>query len=121
MRWSEEVLLVKEEMRRVLTFMLWHASWWEDRQMNFDQLPKAEEEGMRGYALRQAALRRALHADFTKQWKAVPSMVRKGRRHPEVSPELVKLTNTVGDHAEGRCESFMSFLEDDMLSALSGN
>jgi hypothetical protein len=79
--------------------------------MDFDRLPKAEEEGMRGYALRQAALQRALHADFTKQWKAVPSMVRKGQRHPEVSPELVKLTNTVEHHAEGRCESLMSFLE----------
>ena len=28
MRWSEEVLLVQEEMRRVLEYMSWLANWW---------------------------------------------------------------------------------------------
>jgi hypothetical protein len=28
MRWSEEVLLVEEEMRRVLEYMSWFANWW---------------------------------------------------------------------------------------------
>ena len=28
-RWKEEVLLVKEEMRRTVAFLLWKAKWWE--------------------------------------------------------------------------------------------
>ncbi|EIW79765.1 hypothetical protein CONPUDRAFT_34829, partial [Coniophora puteana RWD-64-598 SS2] len=31
LRWTEEVHLLKEEMRRTLQYMLWHARWWEVR------------------------------------------------------------------------------------------
>jgi hypothetical protein len=85
MRWSEEVLLLEEEMRRVQQFLAWQAKWWDDRQMLFEDLPAAEAEGMRGYALRQAALRRALQDSFSKQWADVPQLLKLWERHPEVA------------------------------------
>lgn len=29
-RWSEEILLLLEEMRCVIVYRVWHADWWEE-------------------------------------------------------------------------------------------
>jgi hypothetical protein len=84
MRWSEEILLVEEEMRRVVKFMLWQAKWWRDWQGLHNGLPPAEEEGMKAYALRQAALRQALSDKFSSQWADIPRLLSQRERHPEV-------------------------------------
>jgi len=85
MRWSEEVLLLEEEMRRVLRFLEWHAKWWEDQQGRHTNLSPAEEKGMRAYALRQAGLRRALRKAFYDQWAPLPGLIRSSSRHPELA------------------------------------
>ncbi|KAG2122214.1 hypothetical protein DEU56DRAFT_873634 [Suillus clintonianus] len=67
-RWSEEVRLLLEEMRRVLAFFDWQVQWWEDR-TGLRTLAKSEEsEGLIAYAKRQAFIRRRLSASFKEKW-----------------------------------------------------
>ena len=54
MRWKEEVLIVQEEMRRVLAYQEWKAAWWKDR--NFLHSDPAFASGISGYAHKQAAI-----------------------------------------------------------------
>jgi len=69
-RWDEEVQLVAEEMRRVLAFLEWKASWW-DRQGEA-QLNVSRDilEGTRAYAAKQAHINRALAVSFEVRWGA---------------------------------------------------
>ncbi|KAG2112112.1 hypothetical protein DEU56DRAFT_749410 [Suillus clintonianus] len=74
-RWAEEVELLQEEMRRVADFLAWHAGWWEKR-ANWRTVPAApEQEGLQGYAKRQAALRRAMRVRFQEMWSVVPALL----------------------------------------------
>jgi hypothetical protein len=99
MRWSEEVLLLCEEMRRTIRFLEWHATcwetrgsvhtkWWEER----DQLltspqcdpaglhrPRAEDtEGMAAYAHKQAHIRRTIRDSFKELWRGAASFMEVG-------------------------------------------
>lgn len=69
MRLSEEVLLLREEMRRVDVYLEWHAGWWltqgEQREIKDAYLA----EGLLAYAASQAAIRRALRAKFVTLWR----------------------------------------------------
>ena len=68
MRWSEEVLLVREEMRRVLQFLEWHARWWEGRQTQHDGSSPELAEGVLAYACKQASIRRSIRTSFKQLW-----------------------------------------------------
>ncbi|KAG2123716.1 hypothetical protein BD769DRAFT_1628906 [Suillus cothurnatus] len=74
-RWAEEVELLQEEMRRVASFLSWHAGWWEEQANRRTVLPAPEQEGIQGYAKRQAALRRAMRDRFEKMWSVVPALL----------------------------------------------
>ncbi|KAF7967079.1 hypothetical protein HWV62_35917 [Athelia sp. TMB] len=70
MRWSEEVLLLREEMRRVIAFLHWHADWWisqGDGRTDVALLPEIWQ-GLRSYAARQAAIRKSMAAHFDSLW-----------------------------------------------------
>ncbi|KAG1741401.1 hypothetical protein EDD22DRAFT_786709, partial [Suillus occidentalis] len=67
-RWTEEVQLLLEEMRRVRAFLSWHAMWWDEQADRRAELPAAETEGIKGYARRQAALQRSIQDAFTAMW-----------------------------------------------------
>jgi hypothetical protein len=74
MRWSEEVLLVQEEMRRVLEYMSWFADWWSSHAA----VPSIAHdpylsEGLTAYATKQADLRLSLRNHFEMLWKDVQS------------------------------------------------
>lgn len=58
-RWTEEVLLLQEEMRRVVAFLEWKAMVADKR---------IYKEGTRAYANKQAALYRRLQTHFRAQW-----------------------------------------------------
>jgi hypothetical protein len=60
MRWSEEVLLLQEEMWQVLAFFDWHAGWWEGQATLHKNLMPQMAEGMNAYVCKQAHLRRSL-------------------------------------------------------------
>ncbi|KAG1790350.1 uncharacterized protein HD556DRAFT_1310740 [Suillus plorans] len=70
-RWAKEVELLQEEMRRVAEFLSWHAAWWEEQAVRRTGLTAAEQEGMHGYARRQAAMRRAMRDRFLALWSVV--------------------------------------------------
>ena len=54
MRWKEEVLIIQEEMRRVLSYQQWKAVWWKER-ISIHSDP-AITSGISGYAHKQAAI-----------------------------------------------------------------
>lgn len=69
MRWSEEVLILREEMQRTLTFFGWHADWWDSQaHRRFDLSPEVAE-GLAAYAFKQAGIRRSLRSSFDQLWR----------------------------------------------------
>jgi cobalamin biosynthesis protein CobT len=72
-RWTEEVQLLKEEMRRVPITLRWKADWWSER-ADPDGLTGAHAEGAHAYAARQAHLLRALAAHFETMWAGLAEL-----------------------------------------------
>ncbi|KAJ7204612.1 hypothetical protein C8J57DRAFT_1618880 [Mycena rebaudengoi] len=68
LRWSGEVRLLEEEMRRIQQFLLWQSGWWMTRR-----------KGDTAYALRQAAARSDLCGVFATKWAHLPAFVSDGR------------------------------------------
>lgn len=68
MRFSEEVLLLREEMRRTLASLRWYEDWWEKQGSRRD-VQVAIAEGLEAYAQKQAYYRRALHDQFNYLWR----------------------------------------------------
>jgi hypothetical protein len=72
-RCREEVLLLKEEMRRVVAFLNWKTTWWMDRQSMrggvSDAVSKDLHEGLTAYAEGQADLQKGLCEHFCMLWK----------------------------------------------------
>ena len=69
MRFSEEVLLLREEMRRVLEFLKWQENWWMTQGTRRTGLQATVAEGLLAYAQKQAYYRRALHDKFDHTWR----------------------------------------------------
>ncbi|KAJ6475018.1 hypothetical protein C8R47DRAFT_986520 [Mycena vitilis] len=62
-RWEEEVNLLREEMRRVLRYLSWAASWWDERAdvpVAWDEIAAPTQHGKAAYAAKQAATFREL-------------------------------------------------------------
>ena len=55
-RASEEVLLVREEMRRTLEYFNWKATWWEEWGKLKTQVDRSCLEGLQAYLMEQATL-----------------------------------------------------------------
>ncbi|EDR07081.1 uncharacterized protein LACBIDRAFT_328410 [Laccaria bicolor S238N-H82] len=68
-RAEEEVLLVREEMRRTLEFLNWKARWWEERGKLRTPSDKDCLEGLQAYSMEQAALHKQLHTSFKEIWR----------------------------------------------------
>jgi len=68
-RSSEEVMMVREEMRRLVEFLMWMARVWSERQSKRVVGDKALAEGLVAYAVEQAALQRRLCAAFQTLFK----------------------------------------------------
>jgi len=72
-RCREEVLLLKEEMRRVVAFLEWKAAWWMDRRNmrggTSDVISKGLQEGLSAYAEGQADLQKTLREHFCMLWR----------------------------------------------------
>ncbi|KAG1817907.1 hypothetical protein EV424DRAFT_1472791 [Suillus variegatus] len=74
-RWSEEVMLLLEEMWRVLAFLTWQVEWWSglSSACHFERL--ADVEGSVAYAKHQSTLRESMLKKFEQLWKIVPAIV----------------------------------------------
>ncbi|KAJ7205080.1 hypothetical protein C8J57DRAFT_1259097 [Mycena rebaudengoi] len=60
--WVEEVMLLQEEMKRVLRYLTWEAVWWEGWGELRTGVNSAMQSGLRGYAAKQAQLHRLGYA-----------------------------------------------------------
>ena len=67
-RWEEEVILLDEEMRRVLEFCSWKASWWKEWVSLRAKLPGALAEGLCAYAAEQADMELRIRTAWTTKW-----------------------------------------------------
>jgi hypothetical protein len=67
-RCKEEVLLLKEEMRRVLVFLEWKSDWWLQQQSLREGLPLELGEGLRAFSFGQADLQKHLASHFKEIW-----------------------------------------------------
>lgn len=54
MRWKEELMLVQEEMRRVVAYHKWKADWWRERGSTRHHADQVISSGISGYAYKQA-------------------------------------------------------------------
>jgi hypothetical protein len=118
MRWAEEVMLLREEMRRVLRYLTWQARSWEEKKVGREGQVSAEiQSGLIAYASRQAAFHHRLAAFFKTQWSvsigdAVKSVVSATAAADDVVPELDQL------FGEGSCEYFIIILTGASLTLL---
>src|ERR1700722_10654592 len=71
MRWHEEVRLLREEMRRVLTFLEWQATWWVELGERHNHVDGPHAEGLCAYGHRQASIRKAIQTSFERKWGGV--------------------------------------------------
>ncbi|KAJ6452905.1 hypothetical protein DFH09DRAFT_1351463 [Mycena vulgaris] len=87
MRWTEEVDLLEEEMRRILQFLEWRSTWWmaQINQRGLEEGPQLE--GETAYATRQAKLQAALRDRFADLWKHLPGLIQAGREAVGVERE----------------------------------
>ncbi|KAK7022207.1 CxC2 domain-containing protein [Favolaschia claudopus] len=69
-RWTEEVELLREEMRRVLRFLKWRALWWEDRRTVTQAVMPEVKDGLQAFAAQQAAILRQIARKFKSSWGA---------------------------------------------------
>ncbi|KAF9462252.1 hypothetical protein BDZ94DRAFT_1322782 [Collybia nuda] len=94
-RWSEEVQLLLEEMRRVLQFFESMADKWDARAQGMCFIPKerAIDNGLAAYSAKQAALYRALKAYCQRIWRFVPRFVQLGLSVEVVPPELASIND----------------------------
>ncbi|KAJ7841673.1 hypothetical protein B0H13DRAFT_2365584 [Mycena leptocephala] len=68
-RWTEELALLCEEMKRVMRYLRWRAAWWERRRhARGVEIPEALRAGLDAYAARQAALHRGIVRRFKAEW-----------------------------------------------------
>ena len=72
-RWEEELLLVQEEMRRVLLFLEKKAMWWVSKSEACQNDDAELLAGIRAYAMKQAHILRSLASTFAVEWKMVRS------------------------------------------------
>ena len=69
-RCQEEVLLLREEMQRVLAFLKWKSSWWLARKNSRTNVASDYIEGLQAYAETQSDLQQSLGANFCNIWKS---------------------------------------------------
>jgi hypothetical protein len=67
-RWEEEVLLIQEEMRRVVKFHKWKAEWWRGQAGHHSDTSASVIHGVTAYAEKQAYLCECLAQSCVAIW-----------------------------------------------------
>lgn len=67
-RWHEEVLLLTEEMRRVIEYFEWKARWWRIQGPRRVDADGAIQQGAVAYAAKQSTMFENLAKDFAAKW-----------------------------------------------------
>ncbi|KAJ7123215.1 hypothetical protein C8R43DRAFT_1135931 [Mycena crocata] len=87
-RWEEEVLMLREEMKRVLRYLVWQAAWWRVRAGLRTDLPEATAAGVHAYAMKQAHWHEELGQFFERKWKMNPVVAAKHLVAVEAAADL---------------------------------
>lgn len=95
LRWSEEVELLQEEMTRVLRFFSWQADWWEEQTTRLSGLDLQQQEGIKAYAMRQAHIRRTMHANCVRLWADTEALLATWRRFDSGHPVGTGITESI--------------------------
>ncbi|KAJ7805460.1 hypothetical protein B0H14DRAFT_3485136 [Mycena olivaceomarginata] len=82
-RWSEEVMLLREEMRRVVRYLGWQTAWWRDRAELRMGLTREIAAGVRAYALKQADWHERLAGFLRVKWDVSAAVAAQGEQVPE--------------------------------------
>lgn len=75
-RWTEELLILQEEMRRVIRYQEWKAAWWRERAALRNEGDAVILSGVAGYANKQAAICKRLAEKCALRW--LPQLKMKG-------------------------------------------
>ena len=78
-RWAEEVELIQEEMRRVLSYHGWMRDVWQGRCDGRPDLSGSYQEGLSAYAHRQAEIRIKMKDTCGHMWRFVQQWVDLGQ------------------------------------------
>ncbi|KAJ7170315.1 hypothetical protein C8R43DRAFT_1120743 [Mycena crocata] len=70
-RWREELILLEEEMRRVIVFCIWKANWWRERVAARPGVDDVLAEGLSAYALEQVNRETRWSTTWASRWSAV--------------------------------------------------
>lgn len=71
-RWEEEVILLQEEMRRVVHFLEWRSNDWLTKvDSRVDAIAPSVRSGLSAYANKQAAVFHNLAVRFCQRWRSV--------------------------------------------------
>ncbi|KAJ7900452.1 hypothetical protein B0H13DRAFT_1883534 [Mycena leptocephala] len=80
MRWTEEVALLEEEMRRIKQFLSWRSGWWGAQVgRRADKVDAVQLEGDTAYARRQADIQSRLCVAFETKWADLAEAISLGR------------------------------------------
>lgn len=103
-RASEEVMLVREEIRRILEFLSWRAFWWEEKQHARDGVDNEMKEGIRAYAIEQAALQQTFETSFRRLYETPLAQVDDVLGALEAAESLLDGVDDKGDNSDGDAE-----------------
>ncbi|KAJ7832602.1 hypothetical protein B0H13DRAFT_1914961 [Mycena leptocephala] len=67
-RWTEEVMILREEMRRVIRYLGWQVTWWQERVNTWPDAAPSVQAGARAYTMKQAAWHERLAGFFQTKW-----------------------------------------------------
>jgi hypothetical protein len=92
-RWEEEVLILREEMRRVLRYLEWQSGWWLARVSVREDASVALRAGLSAYARRQAQMFTDLMVFLRAEWsQSIGAIARSEVAQPlEEGADLVQL------------------------------
>jgi hypothetical protein len=102
-RWEEEVLIIQEEMRRVIKYHEWRAQWWHDQGMRRKDANDATLDGIAAYAKKEAHLCECLARCCAAHW--LPALKEKDiipewgmpYRVPTMTPPVAQCSLAIGD------------------------
>ena len=97
-RSQEEVMLLKEEMRRTLESLAWEAEEWKKRAVKRAEQATLEDglkDGLRAYAMRQSNIQISLAAHFRSLWEA--PLKDRSENIDSTTPPTAANTNTANE------------------------
>ena len=98
MRWKEELLIVQEEMWRVIAYHGWKAAWWRDRGVSRSEGDATVLSGLSGYANKQESICNRMAERCAIYW--LPHLTEEGIR-PEWATEYDRQVVVQADDSEG--------------------